>query len=67
MTSRQWFGGIYTSFTATAPAVVEHSSPTDLKPRKISSITVPPGRFTDGDKEEGRWGRQPHSCCKGQE
>jgi len=47
--SRQWFGDIYTSFAATTPAVVEHSSPTDLRARKISSITVPAGHFTDGD------------------
>lgn len=67
MTGRQRFGDTYTSFTATGPAVVEHLSPADLKARKISSITVPPGHFTDGDREGGRWGGQPHSRCKGQE
>lgn len=42
MTNKQWFGDIYTSSTARGPAVVEHSSPADLKARQICSIAVPP-------------------------
>lgn len=58
-TCRQWFGDTDMPLTATACSVVENSSPADLKARKISSLAVPPGHFTDGDREVGRWGRQP--------
>lgn len=51
-------------FTATAHSVVENSSPADLKARKISSLAVPSGHSTDGDREVGRWGRQPHSAVR---
>lgn len=56
VTSRQCFGDTDMPFTATAPSMMEHSSPLDLKVRKISSLAIPPGHFTDGDREVGRWG-----------
>lgn len=61
---RQGFGDTDGPLTATAPSVVENSSPADLKARKISSLAIPPGHFTDGDWEVGRWGRQPHSAAR---
>lgn len=64
VTSRQCFGDTDMPFTATAPSMMEHSSPLDLKARKISSLAIPPGHFTDGDREVGRWGRQPHSAAR---
>lgn len=64
VTSRQWFGDTDMPFTATASSAVENSSPADLTARKISSLAVPPGYFTDGDRELRRWGRQPHSAAR---
>lgn len=45
-------------FTETALSVV-NSAPADLTARNISSVAVPPGYFTDGDRETGRWGGSP--------
>lgn len=64
VTCRQWFGGTDMPFTATAPSVVENSSPAGLKAREISSLAVPPGHSTDGDREVGEAAPQ---CCKSQE